>query len=567
MIALLRPKVGPINRPLITAGMLLVGAYALSTTEPDGWHDQFGPLMLILCAAALVGVGARRMRKDFLIRKALAVLNSTSTSHGSAREATNDERAARGMSEGGGDLLGIDDHGHAVFQPAGTPNKLIEGPPGSFKTISYVIPSIFNHAAQGRSVVVPDVKGELAATCGPALEAAGHTVLYINPDGQHLALIRADEVNLYQPLVDAIHSEGSSRRSATKIASDYASIHYPLSDDAKNPYFVLGSQRIIRLIILLLALLDPAKCTPSGVAAVLADPSLLRKLARHAAYELEGLDEDDFIVAELRAEARNLLQRWKDNPENFGSFIEGATQRFLTFSQAGRLAGYGSRATTNLRTIRERQVIVFVIVPVADLRDFAPLVSLINFNVMLTCKATPNGHPVHIIGEEALNFKFHDLASDLEVLRQLRVTIDLYIQSFAGFEKAYGRDTARAIESYCDVRLYLGVNSFERAKMLSDAIADETRRRIDPSFSDTPDGYNLGTGEFARRLMTPDEIMALAPGRALVFVRGMRFMNLRTVHYGHIHPIRDMVRDSPLSGMKLYGDVLVTMPWSLGGAK
>jgi type IV secretory pathway TraG/TraD family ATPase VirD4 len=191
-----------------------------------------------------------------------------------------------------------------------------------------------------------------------------------------------------------------------------------------------------------------------------------------------------------------------------------------------------------------------------------PVHSLLNHNIIEACKAKPAGHPVHIVGEEALNYQFKDLVSNLETMRQLNVSADFFIQSFAGLGERYGREKAQAIESYCDVRVYAGLNSYERAKHVSDMLSEGTIRRQDYSYKHEVSELNLSSREMGRRLMQPNEIMAMPRDQAWVFVRGMHPMRLTMVHYGQISPWRDQVDPSPISGTKLYDKPLFTIRYA-----
>ncbi len=313
------------------------------------------------------------------------------------------------------------------------------------------------------------------------------------------------------------------------------------------------------------ALLNPAGCTPSSIYALITDPGAFMKRLQLLARQLETLDPDDKLVAFLRVEARNLIDRAKKNEENYGSFLEGASQRLLSFNQVGHLGGYGARAFRKLTELREHQVLVFIMSPLSHTREFAPLVSLLNHNIIAACKAKPHGHSVHIVAEEALNYRFSELTSDMETLRQLGVSADFFIQGFAGLEKAYGRDTARSIEAYADVRIYAGMNSLERAKSVSDTLSDATLRKQDFSYQSDASEVNVATSEFSRPLMKPNEVLSMEHGRAWVFVRGMRPMNLRMVHYGEVDWWRDAVAPSPISGTRLrLPPVLTVPPYSTG---
>ena len=113
------------------------------------------------------------------------------------------------------------------------------------------------------------------------------------------------------------------------------------------------------------------------------------------------------------------------------------------------LGDYGAGAIHSLSAIRDRQIIVFIITPLSAIREYADVISLINHNMIAAVKAKPDGHPVHIVGEEALNYRFHDLVSDLETLRQYGVTIDLYVQSRAGLERQLRQGRDRCDRGLC----------------------------------------------------------------------------------------------------------------------
>ncbi len=66
----------------------------------------------------------------------------------------------------------------------------------------------------------------------------------------------------------------------------------------------------------------------------------------------------------------------------------------------------------------------------------------------------------------------------------------------------------------------------------------------------------ISSREFARQLRKPDEIFAQERGKAWVFVRGMRPMELSMAHYGQVSPWQDWVRDNPIEGKALRDEAL-----------
>ncbi|WP_149535743.1 type IV secretory system conjugative DNA transfer family protein [Siccirubricoccus phaeus] len=550
----IRPRVrsGKVNRSFILGAAFLGLAWWSAPGPGSGGVQRFYHGVALICTAACVAQGLRLLVKDYRTRRDLALSQHVTEDHGSARQSTAAERAARGMAvQDYGELLGLDDDGRPVWRPAKTPFMLWESPPGGFKTVAGVMGSIMHRARLGFSIVAPDVKEELAMMLARGLRRAGYEVWVLSPSKHHLDVVGEAVVNPYQAVIDAMYGDDRQRKDAVKLTADLAAIHYPLKSEEKNPYFAHGSRRVTLVVILSTAYIDPANCTPTTAYRLLADPTAFLKRCQDIVSKWESSRPNDRILAVLRTEARNMLHRAKKNEENFASFLEGASQRFIPFNPAGHLGDYGQAAIHNLKSLRERQIIVFIMTPLSHMREFSDYISLINHNIIAACKARPNGHPIHIVGEEALNYRFHDLVSDLETMRQLGVTADFYIQGFDGLEERYGKQAAAAIEAYSDVRVYAGLNSLARAKHVSEQLARTTIRTQEYSYQASVKDIGLSSRETARPLMTPDEVLAMPRDQAWVFVRGMHPVRVKLVHYGQVTPWRDWVDPSPITGTRL----------------
>lgn len=550
----IRPRVesGPINACLFVTAIFAVLAWRM-------WPGWNGDVLLLfyaglfwLVAGVLAIRSFRLLIRDYRLRRDLAISGRVTRDYGSARQSTHAERRARGMADfQSGELLGLDDDGKAIFRPENTPFALIEAPPGVGKTSAIVIGGILHRAMLGYSMIIPDVKSELGAMLAAAFARLGLEMWSINPSGQHRALIGDTPLNPYQQLIDAVHGEGEDRKNAVKLASDYAAIHHPLGNDEKNPYFTRGSQRVLRVGMMSEALLAPAHCAPTALYSLITDPEAFVARCRQI-LDLEAGNPPDPIVTVLKKEAANLLHREKHNEENFASFLEGAGQKLVSFNPAGHLAHYGAGAIHNITALRERQIALFITTPLSHLREFADFIALTNHNLIAACKAKPGGRPVHIVGEEALNYRFQDLVSDLETLRGLRVSADFYIQSFAGLERQYGREAAAAIESYSDIRIYAGLNSLARAKHVSDMLAEETIRKQEASYQASVERIGLSSREMGRPLMKPDELLSMERDQGWLFVRGLRPTRLHLINYAEVAPWCDWVGNSPITGTRLH---------------
>lgn len=565
----IKPRIrsGPINACGALAVAFSVLGWKTWPASSDAVLEMTFSSMACACGLVLAARGITLLVRDYRLRRDLAISESISSDHGAARQSTLGERQARGMTDfRSGELLGFDDANNPVWRPQGSPFAVIEMPPGVGKTVSLVIGSILHRAMLGHSVVVPDVKNELAVMLGQGCRALGIEAWFCNPSRKYLDRTGDTQLNPYQSLIDAVYGDEDERKNAVKIAADYAALHYPLTGEEKNPYFAHGSRRAKFMAMGSQALLDPANCTPTALYSLIADPT--KVLARcHEILSLEPGTPPDPFVAVLKTEAANLLHRAEHNEENFAAFLEGAGQRLIPFNPAGHLGNYGAGAIHNIKALRERPIVLFIMTPLSHMREFADFTSLLNHNIIAACKAKPEGHPVHIVGEEALNYRFHDLVSDLETMRQFGVTADFYIQSFAGLERQYGREAAAAIESYADVRIYAGLNSFARAKHVSDMLADETIRKQDASYQTSVHDIGLASREMARPLMKPDEVLSMAKDRAWLFVRGLRPTRLRLINYAQVAPWRDWVSNSPITGTRLRANSLLTVRYMQNGGR
>lgn len=554
----IRTKSAPVNRSVLLALGSGALAYWLWPFVGGAWGlGDFYAVMFAAGSFFASATGLSRLVKDYRLRRDLARSMEVTEDHGSAREANAAEIDAMGMYDpASGDLLGLDPDGRPVFRPRKSPFLIYEASPGTGKSVCAVVPSILHRAMAGASLVIADPKCTLAPMLMPSLRKRGFEVWAVNPTGTHIDVCGDTELNPYQPVIDATYAVGAERKNAVKYVDEFSHLHYPETKEEKNPYFGFGSRRVILVGILILAFTDPAHCTPTGVYALLADVQRFLGAVRKFLASFETHIKDDPLVAFVKTECRNVLHAAGKLEENFAAFIEGATQRLLSFSQAGHLGGYGGTAIRRIAELRERQIILFIMAPLSHGRALADFTSLLNHGIIAACKARPNGHPVHIVGEEALNYQFKDLVSDLETMRELGVTADFYIQSFAGLEKRYGRESAQAIESCTDCRLYAGVSSLLRARHVSDMLSETTIRKQDYSYKGEATDLGVSSRELGRRLATPDEILSMKRNQTWAFIRGMKPMRLTMVPYWQVSPWAGWVEPNPITGESPKGEIL-----------
>lgn len=560
------PTTPSVNGSFIASGLLAAGSWYLWPGIHSGWEQHiFAGLCAVTSALSAVS-GLSTLSKNIRVRKRLNDSEAESTEHGSAREATLEEIIARGCSDpNAGSFIGLK-NGQPIFVPKGAPFTLVEGPPGSGKDIYMTIGDILHHSLRGISTFAPDVKCELAPMLAGALREAGVETWCINPTGKHLDICGNVEVGLYDALIKAAHSADETRKDAIGIADQITKLHLPDKDaDKSKLYFIGGSRRLIKIIVLSLAIIDPANCNPGSVLLILNDVKQLVSRLRAIITHLEPLIENDGIIADLKSEAKNLLHRYETNAENFGSFLEWATQSLAPYNQAGHLPVYGSTATHDIADLTARPITAFPMTPLSHSSEFESFTSIINANLISACKHNPRKQRIHLSCNEMLNYRFANIAGDLETMRGLGMTATFYAQSFSGLIRQYGKETAASVNDYCDVKIYFGINSYERAKYVSDMLSEATINSKDYSYKSTPSDVNISSKRHARRLMTPDEIIAMPPNQAWVFIKGIRPFRVDLTHYGHIAPWKDKVADNPLEGSPLSGKTLLEIEYQREG--
>ena len=251
-----RVKRGPVNTMMVMA----CGFATISVNTWPGLDGEFLPIgfsgITAMLAATLTSRAYRLVKRDYRLRYGIAVSELETDDHGSARQSTPEERAARGMnSPAHGELFGLDEESTPIWRPEKAFMSLITMPPGAGKTSCFVYGSILHRAMLGYSVICPDIKADLAPTLVRHLRALGKEVWCINPAQLHIEASGNIVVGLYQPIIDALYGTGEQRKLALKLAADYAALHYPVIAEDKNQYFSIGSRRVIVVVILLSAYL------------------------------------------------------------------------------------------------------------------------------------------------------------------------------------------------------------------------------------------------------------------------------------------------------------------------
>ena len=239
---------GPANSQLFLASILLTATWVLWPTKFDLPGLYILTPLLGFAGAASAYKGIQLLWEDYQNRKHIAESEKVSDDYGSARTATWDELVARFMDNPmSGIFAGLFEGRLPVFYPPDVVFSLIEMPPDVGKTICLVLGSILHQAMLGKSLLIPDVKCELAPMLAKSLRKLGFEVWCINPTKQYFDTCGNTEINLYQPVLDAVYAEDEERKDAAQIANDKAELHLPKKLNITTRFLVTAHDAAFRL--------------------------------------------------------------------------------------------------------------------------------------------------------------------------------------------------------------------------------------------------------------------------------------------------------------------------------
>lgn len=466
------------------------------------------------------------------------------------------------MFEPNGRPLGETFSGIPIFEPAASVHSKIVAPPGMWKTIAAIVTAIMHlaHSSRGKnglrpSLIIPDVKGELAAMCAEALRAVGCEVWIVN-DTMHLGMQGID-LNPFALLIEAFENDDPRKKArAGVIARSLAMTIYPdpKDGDEKNRFWRAGARDC--LIAAMFCLLARKELTPSMLWSLLSDPSAFVRA-------LKTLADMDEVTQHGVLLARSLLETSMEEPQHFADFRSSAAQRLESFEMTGMLAHVGLNSSVSHSAIRKRQVIVFMVSPLAYSDELALLQKLHLQSFLMSLKEETQGQPVEFILDEACNAKaaLSGLIDDLTLVRGLSARVHLVAQAESQVVATWGREAAKTLDAVTDLKQIMGTNSSEEAQVLSKALAMGVIDFEELGFSTKSEDVTLRADRTGRPLMTPDEILSMPRDEQIILVNGLRPIQARKLSYARYAPICDQLQDNPIEGGKLAADPKVFLQY------
>jgi type IV secretion system protein VirD4 len=281
--------------------------------------------------------------------------------------------------------------------------------------------------------------------------------------------------------------------------------------------------------------------TLARVATFLADPSrsILRTLRIMLTTNHLGTEAVPQVHPAVASIARELLNK----ADNERSGVVSTAMSFLGLYRDPIIAANTARSDWRIADLLEtdRPVSLYLVVPPSDISRTKPLVRLILNQIARRLTETLPSEGVGscrqlllMLDEFPALGRLDFFESSLAFMAGYGIRAFLVAQSLHQIDRAYGYN--HAILDNCHVRVAFAPNDERTAKRLSDALGTATQLRAQRNLSGKRlsawlPHTTISEQETPRPLLTPGEVLQLAPDEALVLVSGAPPIRARKLKY------------------------------------
>jgi len=499
----------------------------------------------IAAAGGFIGCGAAIFGSVWRARQ-----SSNVTTYGSARWATHrDIVAAKMLGERGVAMGRI---GSRYLRHDGPEHVMAFAPTRSGKGVGLVVPTLLSWTG---STVVHDIKGENWQLTAGWRQRFSHCLLF-NPTDARSAR--------YNPLLEV-------RRGVDEVR-DVQNIADILVDpegalERRNHWEKTSHSLLVGAI--LHVLYAEEEKTLARVATFLSDPQrpFAATLRRMMTTNHLGSDTAPAVHPVVASAARELLNK----SENERSGVLSTAMSFLGLYRDPTVAAVTSRSDWRIADLVEapHPVSLYLVVPPSDISRTKPLIRLIlnqigrrlteRLHAPTSDNVAPGRHKLLMMLDEfpALG-RLDFFETSLAFLAGYGVRVFLIAQSLNQIEKAYGEHNA--ILDNCHVRIAFATNDERTAKRISDALGTATEQRAMRNYA----GHRLAPWlahvmvsrqETARALLTPGEVMQLAPTDEVVLISGHPPIRAKKLRYYEDRAFTARVLPAPVLDGDRYTDL------------
>ena len=518
--------------------------------------DAYAPVVFdkagaIAAAGGFVGCGAAIFGSVWRARQSKDL-----TTYGSARWATHRDIKGAGLLDQHGVVLGR--IGRDDLRHDGPEHVMAFAPTRSGKGVGLVIPTLLSWTG---SCLVHDIKGENWQLTAGWRARFSHCLLF-NPTDARSAR--------YNPLLEV-------RRGVNEVR-DVQNIADILVDpegalERRNHWEKTSHSLLVGAI--LHVLYAEEEKTLARVATFLSDPqrSFAATLRRMMATNHLGTPDAPLVHPVVASAARELLNK----SENERSGVLSTAMSFLGLYRDPTVAAVTAASDWRIADLvgAAHPISLYLVVPPSDISRTKPLVRLILNQIGR--RLTEELHGVGKDGEAAqgrhrllmMLDEFPALGrldffeTNLAFLAGYGVRAFLIAQSLNQIEKAYGEHNA--ILDNCHARVAFATNDERTAKRISDALGTATEQRAMRNYA----GHRLAPWlahvmvsrqETARALLTPGEVMQLAPTDGLVLISGHPPIRVKKLRYYEDRRFTERLSPAPILDGAGYRDLPAARP-------
>lgn len=414
----------------------------------------------------------------------------SSDTYGSAKWDSIDDLARAGY------VVPKADHSRLILGPANQ-NKVISvpeaetamhatvcGPTGSGKSSTVYIPNLIERT--GISAIVTEATAgseepDLFKKTSGFRKTAGHKIYYFNPDD-----LRSTRINP----IEHLKTYDEASHVASLIIQNTSGKH-----SSTDKIWEDSERQLLKSLIL----------HAMGEKGTLAD---IRSWLREGPEKIGALLKNSTYTLAMK----EFWGFFNNSSEGFRfGVISGLMQR-LNLWVSPRIAALTAKTDLDIEALPNERFTFYFAVP-AQKTELKPLSALI-FNFILDLALQKKfKYPLSLFLDEFTNYGYiPGIAEKMTIIRHRNIPAMLGFQDYVQLRKVYGDDDATLLFSQPGTRIIFRPRDNTTARKISDALGTKTitERKV------TSAGH-INEREFARKLMSPDEVMSLERGKAIVF--------------------------------------------------
>jgi type IV secretion system protein VirD4 len=474
---------------------------------------------IFLLAAGIYLAVTCQMITIFLMAAALAIAGAAFSkaagagrrdSHGTARFANEQDLARHGLRGGKGLIIGRKAMLLLRFNRPG--HLLTFAPTRSGKGAGCIIPNLLDHPG---SAFVIDPKGENYAASHAWREQSGSVHLIAPFD-------RNGETARFNPL-DFIRIGQAEEVDDAALIADMLVV-----PEHQETFWDSEAKALITMLILYVANFT------IGRNRTLTNVWMLLMLDKAAFDELLG-EIENTGHASLVTMARGFSQ--KEVRER--SAVISTAQSHMKIWKSPLLAAATETSDFRMEEMKRQPTSIFLVIPPELLETYRPFVRLIVGLALIAMTRTVSQRRrqpvVFFLDEVAALGRMEPIEAGIGWLAGYGVTLWLFFQDLDQLMNIYRR--WRSVIANAAVRQAFNVTDHATAAELSNMLGVTTiatqsyGRSTQGALRLLPTGFSLHHGEVARKLMTPDEIMAMPADRQLIFLQSCRPILARKIRW------------------------------------